>query len=449
MNAFNLLHFAIGLFIVLYFFLFAIDSIKENKPRALFISIAAVSTITLIWVGYSFYFGHSYLLMALPSAIVLLLAILYFSPMTKLHSELGLPTERFDERDIMFAREEYLPGTKKYEAYYNRKPELRKRDDRIRALPPLLKEGGRFYDPLRSRQIEAFFELIEGLTNKVDGPVENSHENIDPVKASQYIKDTLYSLGADEVGIAELNPKYVYSHVGRGPEKWGAPIENRHKYVIAFTLEMAYRQVEKSPLINITEETVRGYFNGALISTALAEAIRKIGYPARAHIAGSNYQIILPAVAYDAGLGELGRFGYLISRKFGARVRLGAVTTDLPLVPDKPIHFGVREFCRTCKKCADNCPSRAIPFDNPREVRGISKWQLNVERCLTYWRLVGTDCGLCMKVCPFSHPQSRVHNIVRLGIKNSAIARKVSMWGDDIFYGRTVPKTYLNDPAED
>ena len=84
----------------------------------------------------------------------------------------------------------------------------------------------------------------------------------------------------------------------------------------------------------------------------MARTIRGLGYPARAHIAGSNYQIMLPPVAQDAGLGELGRNGYLISSRFGARFRLGAVTTDLPLVPDSPVTLGVQEFCAACRKCA-------------------------------------------------------------------------------------------------
>ncbi len=147
---------------------------------------------------------------------------------------------------------------------------------------------------------------------------------------------------------------------------------------------------------------------------------------------------MLPPVAYDAGLGELGRFGYLISPKFGARTRLGAVTTEIPLVPDGPIQFGVQDFCRRCKKCAVNCPPGAIPADNRTVVRGVEKWQLDIEKCYRYWRVVGTDCGLCMRVCPFSHPDTLAHNILRSGIKRSSFARSVSVYGDDLFYGKKV-----------
>ena len=87
-------------------------------------------------------------------------------------------------------------------------------------------------------------------------------------------------------------------------------------------------------------------------------------------------------------------------------------------------------------KCADNCPSSAIPDKGVTTVRGIEKWPLKVERCMHYWRVIGTDCGLCMKVCPYSHPPTLVHNVVRLAIRRSSFARTLSVWGDDLIYGR-------------
>jgi epoxyqueuosine reductase QueG len=137
-------------------------------------------------------------------------------------------------------------------------------------------------------------------------------------------------------------------------------------------------------------------------------------------------------------LGELGRLGYMISPRLGARIRLGAVTTDIPLQTDKPVILGVQEFCAICKKCADNCPSGSISYDEKTEIRGVERWPFDIEKCFQYWRIIGTDCGLCMKVCPFSHPDNLIHNILREGIKRSAFARKISFYGDDLFYGRKV-----------
>jgi len=36
--------------------------------------------------------------------------------------------------------------------------------------------------------------------------------------------------------------------------------------------------------------------------------------------------------------------GYLITKELGPGVRIGAVTTDLPLIPDKPVDIGVEDF---------------------------------------------------------------------------------------------------------
>jgi hypothetical protein len=245
--------------------------------------------------------------------------------------QIGEINERVDERDVMFAREEYHPGTDKYNTYYNMRPNHKEIDDKLRALPELLKPGGKYYDPIRSEEVNAIFAKIENMLDQVDGEVNSAKVEINTDKITDEIKRMTLELGADEVGIARLNPAYVYSHVGRGPEEWGKLIENTHKFAIAFTMEMDYTHVEAAPQLPITEETAKNYLTGANIAIALAKHIREMGYPARAHIAGSNYQIMLPPVAHDAGLGELGRHGYLISERFGSRIRLGAVTTDLPI----------------------------------------------------------------------------------------------------------------------
>ena len=115
-----------------------------------------------------------------------------------------------------------------------------------------------------------------------------------------------------------------------------------------------------------------------------------------------NYRVIAPLVARDAGLGELGRMGLLMTPELGPRVRLGVVTTDLPLVADQAVRDpSVIDFCTNCKKCAEVCPSRAISFGDKEEVDGVLRWQIDSEACFTFWCKVGTDCARCMSVCPY------------------------------------------------
>lgn len=85
---------------------------------------------------------------------------------------------------------------------------------------------------------------------------------------------------------------------------------------------MKYGMVSNAPFPPTVIETGRKYLECAFISIIIANYIRNLDYSARAHIAGSNYQGILPPLAYLAGLGELGRIGIIVTEEYGPRVRL-------------------------------------------------------------------------------------------------------------------------------
>ena len=427
----------IGLIVSAVLILFMMVCGHERKGRAAGRAVLLLVEFNVVWAGWYLVVGTESLLLIMPPAALLLGAVAFYWPTGKSEPlTIGKITQRVDERDVAFAREEYEPRTEKYDEYYAAHPELKSIDDRMRRLPELLTPGGKYFDATISGQAETDFREIEAMTTNVDTPVAAGQAAVDASEMSAWVKRELQKVGADEVGIAKLNPMYVYSHVGRGPEPWGQPIVNTHKFAIMFSLEMDYFEVEQAPRLPITRETALRYKQAAEISIDMARQIREMGYPARAHIAGSNYQIMLPPVAYDAGLGELGRMGYLISPKYGARIRLGGITTDLPLVHDTPITFGVQDFCSKCLKCSINCPSGAISPGAKVNVRGVEKWQLNVEQCIQCWRAIGTDCGLCMRVCPYSHPPTLVHNLVRTGCRRSSLARRIAVWADDFLYGR-------------
>jgi reductive dehalogenase len=196
---------------------------------------------------------------------------------------------------------------------------------------------------------------------------------------------------------------------------------------------MNHGHVISAPHTPTVAESAHLYAKGAYMTTLLAKWFSCMGYRGIAEHT-RNYNILLPPLAVDAGLGEVGRQGYLIAPYFGARVRIFAVLTDMPLIPDKPISLGVEEFCQKCKKCADACPSKSIPQGEKVIHNGFEKWKLDEDSCFDYWSKVGTDCSICMAICPFSRPNTWLHKFVRLFVARSKIAQTLFPSIDNFLY---------------
>ncbi|MGD8963224.1 MAG: 4Fe-4S dicluster domain-containing protein, partial [Desulfobacterales bacterium] len=86
-------------------------------------------------------------------------------------------------------------------------------------------------------------------------------------------------------------------------------------------------------------------------------------------------------------------------------------------------------------KCANCCPSNSIPSGDPTEVNGTLRWKLNAETCFDYWGKVGTDCNVCMRVCPWSHASTFPHKIIRALISRNHLSRRLFNYMDELFYG--------------
>ena len=346
--------------------------------------------------------------------------------------------EQIDERDALFHRFYRLtPGTPEFEAYYREHPDKANFDEMVRALPSLGRPGSKTYHPLASPLQVATFSVLNKITREIGweaAPIEAQPVQASPEESTQCIKGFAHYLGADLVGMTRLNPAYVYSHIGRSPGEWGAPIELDHDYAIAIAVEMTHEMIRHAPETATTTETAFKYFESAKIAMILARYINLLGYEARAHVDG-NYRVMCIPVAADAGLGELGRLGLLITPEFGPRVRLSLVTTNLPLLPDKPITFGVQHFCSFCKRCATNCPSGSIDAGEKAIYAGVEKWQSEQDNCYRFWRKQGTDCAICIKVCPYSNPNSLMHNMIRWVIRRNNLARRFAFWCDEFIYG--------------
>jgi reductive dehalogenase len=246
----------------------------------------------------------------------------------------------------------------------------------------------------------------------------------DPRILSNHIKSLGYFLSADIVGICELPQWTVYAR-----DLWRDPVVCDHKYAILLVSQWDYETFDASTgddWISLSESFL-AYNRTAMMACEIAGYIRRLGYPARAHFQAGDesvpsWDVIFTPLLVQAGIGELSRAGWALNPYLGGRFKAAVVTTDLPLLPDKPIDFGLQAYCETCKRCAKECPSRAISDSDHRVVRnGYSRFEFEMERCTKY-RLMnqnGAYCGRCVKVCPWNKPKGRWHDIVRLAIRNT------------------------------
>lgn len=351
---------------------------------------------------------------------------------------------RLDERDVVFARNRSLPpGSEVYRHYYGEHPEREGKDSDRRRRGGVLGRIGAIDNGCRPNvaMIGACFDMppVLGPLAEASPPADLAAEKIDPGRAAMIVKGFARRIGADLVGICRVNPAWAYSRRGEifygNWDDWGREIPEPLPYAVVVATEMEHGNVGAGPHTPALFESAFNYGKGAFIATILSRWFAGMGYRATAQHS-RHYDLNLVPLAIDAGLGELGRFGYLISERFGPRVRLFAVTTDMPLETDAPVDLGVEGFCRRCGKCADSCPSRSIPAGDKTVVNGVEKWKLDEESCFDYWASVGTDCSICMGVCPYSRPNRGLHTLARWAVRRSRLARSVFPAIDAFVYGK-------------
>lgn len=270
-------------------------------------------------------------------------------------------------------------------------------------------------------------------------PFGNKYEIRDTHKMAKAIKQVAKANGAALVGISKLNRDWLYTH-----DRKGKPI-NIPEHVnnsIVMAVQMDLEALQGSPDLIGGFATGNGYSRLTYVLVAVAEFIRLLGYEAYPADNGLGRSVPL---AIDAGLGQYGRNGLLITENYGSDVRICKIFTDMPLAYDQPIDFGVLEFCRTCMKCAQTCPSQSISYDKdpswtgPTKSNngGILKWYVNVENCYGFWTRNGGDCSTCMTSCPFTKSTHWSHKIVRFFIKHLPIFNQLWVKLDDLMgYGK-------------
>lgn len=235
---------------------------------------------------------------------------------------------------------------------------------------------------------------------------------------TELVKNTAKVYGSDMVGITGLDKKWVYSQDLLKPfvfKNVAKPAETEDEFIIPDSVTNAIVMgvgmnmdfIDTSPAVLASTAASMGYSRMGILAVSLAEFIRSLGYIA---IPCMNDTALSIPLAVDAGLGEIGRHGLLITPEFGSSVRLCKVLTNMPLIPDKPIDMGITDFCNQCFLCAEICPSSAISKGKPtfegvceNNNPGIKKWYIDAEACLKFWQINGSDCAQCISVCPFTY----------------------------------------------
>lgn len=209
----------------------------------------------------------------------------------------------------------------------------------------------------------------------------------DPVALTEMVRRRAAELGMSAIGVAQYDPKYEF--LEQDPD---VPRDR----VIICVLEQNYEATQTAPSNHSEKAALTGYEELISLATDLGNTLVESGY--RVQVGGPEGNLILIHYGVEAGLGQLGVNGQLLTPFAGSRCRLISVHTNAPLVLDAPRDYGIHAICDECQVCVARCPVGAIPKVRKWH-RGVLKAKLNTKRCLPIVAQVD-GCAICMKVCP-------------------------------------------------
>ncbi|MFW9800359.1 MAG: reductive dehalogenase [Candidatus Thorarchaeota archaeon] len=345
---------------------------------------------------------------------------------------------RFSEKDMVFARVHNDSSFEHFgkDEWYGAEAMIAKR---IPGYGEFEREmagaGWELYDNRQS----VMGPLLQDANHRRSGtPTDGS----DPGELTRATKRAARLYGASLVGVAALDSKWLYT-----ADRQGVPynIPKTYNRAIIMAVELDYEGISTSPAFPASAAVGVGYSMMAFAEIELTAFIRRLGYGAIP--CGNDIALSVP-LAIDAGLGQYGRHGILITKEFGPRVRIAKVLTDMPLQVDKPDHGfceAVKRFCETCEKCADHCPSKSIPKGRARTWNGetisnnpgVKKWYVNPETCYGFWMDNGSDCSNCIRSCPYNKKDGILHRSILWVVRRLPWMNRVILTFDNLLgYGK-------------
>ena len=234
---------------------------------------------------------------------------------------------------------------------------------------------------------EEMIPVVEWVrsTRDLKPNTEPSGENV-----TEAIRSKAYALGYGEVGFTSFDSRYVYQ--GRRKD-----LNPRLPHAICLALEQDYDATQTIPSLDAEKAQGQAYTRQSELAKELTDFILSLGYSVQ--VSGPTWHLgpMIPMFV-EAGLGQLGVNGQLLSPRFGSRARLQIILTDANITHDKPVDYGIHKYCALCQVCVTRCPGRALEGQK-LWYRGVEKNKLNFARCRPVMTRY-SGCGICMKVCP-------------------------------------------------
>jgi len=215
------------------------------------------------------------------------------------------------------------------------------------------------------------------------------------------IEKVAFVNGIDLVGVADLSELRAIRTEPRGLLKgyrYGISLVLAlDKYDYAFTSDIedqiAFPLIRKVSSLIVDLISERGYRAIALDPNDGLRDSGPLYYRSK---------LSMKAVARAAGLGWIGKSAVFVSKRFGPRVCLGVVLTDMPLTPGKPS----KNECGRCGLCAKACPVGALTATSfeayPKDLKDV----LQRVRCNDWMEKRSPTPGFCWE-CVLACPKGR------------------------------------------
>ena len=220
---------------------------------------------------------------------------------------------------------------------------------------------------------------------------------------SENISATLLQKGAGTVGFADIT-------------KLPLPVRKDFPFAISIVVALNPKiisEIRNGPNTNYYNEYIRVNLLLSELCKAAAAVLTESGFDSYCIEPTTEkfdpVTISAPfqhkTVATRAGIGWIGKSALLITKQFGAAIRLATILTDAELMCGTPVE---KSYCGTCDECVTHCPVKAITGNSWRI--GVARDELfNASVCRKKCKelsrkesIPSTLCGICINVCPWT-----------------------------------------------